>query len=62
MSAHTDSTHLYQCWCGCAGTVEVTFTGGFYGTTCKIKPCAKAPDYILAFDVPRSAVLDMIPA
>jgi hypothetical protein len=62
MSANINSTHLYNCWCGCAGTVEVTFVGGFHGTTCQIKPCAKAPKYIKAFEVPRSAVLEMVPA
>jgi hypothetical protein len=62
MSATNNSPHLYNCWCGCGGTVEVTFVGGFQGTTCQIKPCAAAPAYIMAFEVPRSAVLDMVPA
>jgi hypothetical protein len=57
-----DMTHSYLCWCGCEGTVEVTFDGGFHGTTCTIKPCAKAPAYVMAFKVPRSAVLEMTPA
>lgn len=56
-----DSTHLYKCWCGCAGTVEVTFVGGFAGTTCRIKPCAAAPAYVASFEVRRSAVLEMEP-
>ena len=58
----TEATHSYMCWCGCEGTVEVTFDGGFAGTTCTIKPCASAPAYIKAFTVQRSAVLEMTPA
>jgi hypothetical protein len=56
-----DFTKDYFCACGCGGVVKVTFTGGFAGTTCRITPCPKAPPYIMAFDVRRSAVLDMIP-
>ena len=57
-----DSTHPYECYCGCGGTIFVTFTGGFQGTTCKVTPCPKAPAYVLSFTVPRSAVLEMTPA
>lgn len=55
----TESISLYRCWCGCEGTVEVTFPGGFHGTTAKIKPCASAPAYVMAFEVRKSAVLEM---
>lgn len=58
----TDPVGIYKCWCGCGGTVEVEFTGGFHGTTCTITPCAIAPKYIKSFEVRRSAVLDMDPA
>lgn len=66
MAANTNTTlnntHSYLCWCGCEGTVEVTFDGGFAGSTCTIKPCATAPAYVMSFKVPRSAVLKMTPA
>jgi hypothetical protein len=56
-----DTTHAYYCYCGCGGTVEVTFDGGFNGTTATITPCPKAPAYINAFTVRKSAVLEMQP-
>lgn len=54
-------THPYYCYCGCGGTVQVTFPGGFHGTTAIVTPCPKAPNYITSFELRKSAVLDMTP-
>lgn len=52
----------YYCYCGCGAVIQVTLTGGFHGTTALIEPCPKSPPYVLAFEVKRSAVLEMQPA
>jgi hypothetical protein len=41
--------------------VQVSFPGGFAGTTALVEPCPKAPNYIKAFEVRKSAILDMVP-
>lgn len=60
----TDTTrpYDYECYCGCGGTVQVTFPGGFAGTTATVTPCPEAPDCMLPFEVKRSAILRMTPA
>jgi hypothetical protein len=60
-TTHTQS-HPYYCYCGCGGTVQVTFPNGFAGTTAIITPCPQAPSYIAAIEVRKSAVLEMTPA
>lgn len=57
----TDTSYDYFCYCGCGGTVQVSFPGGFAGTTALISPCPKAPKFVMSFEVRRSAVLDMEP-
>lgn len=57
-TTHSDD---YYCYCGCGGTVQVSFPGGFHGTTALITPCPKAPKYIASFEVRKSAVLEMQP-
>lgn len=61
MTTIHDTSAEYYCYCGCGGSVFVTFPGGFNGTTARITPCPKAPKYVLDFEVPKSAVLDMTP-
>lgn len=55
------TTATYECYCGCGAPIEVTFDGGFHGTTCTIQPCPKAPAFVMAFQVRRTAVLEMVP-
>lgn len=61
MTTITETPVPYYCYCGCGGMVEVTFPGGFHGTTARISPCPKAPKYVASFEVRKSAVLDMEP-
>ena len=51
----------YYCYCGCGGTVQVSFPGGFHGTKAIISPCPQAPSHILSFEVRKSAILEMQP-
>jgi hypothetical protein len=57
----TIQSHSYYCYCGCEGTVQVSFPKGFNGTTAIITPCPKAPSYIASIEVKKSSVLQMNP-